>query len=177
MISTIDELRDLLARCALRDAKALEQLYALASPKLFAVILNMVRRRDIAEDILQDSFINIWNNADRYRADKSAPMTWMSRIVRNRTIDWLRCQPKQEIGHEDADEMAGTLSFESASDSNFALHECLDELESTQRRAILQVYFRGLTHRELAERWGDPLGTIKSWIRRGLEKLRLCLEP
>jgi len=171
-------LKKLLALCALRKPEALKQLYELASPYLYAVILRMINRRDIADELLQDSFINIWNHADRYREDKAAPMTWMTRIVRNKTIDWLRSEPANLLSTDhdidlDTEIMATcNLSFEDNKD----LYDCLKEIEQKPRNALLQVYFKGLTHQELAKKTGNALGTIKSWIRRSLPLLKRCLE-
>jgi RNA polymerase sigma-70 factor (ECF subfamily) len=171
-------LKPLIAQCALRKPDALKQLYELSSPYLYAVITRMISRRDIADELLQDSFINIWNYADRYREDKAAPMTWMTRIVRNKTIDWLRSEPKDQLSTDhdinlENEIMADIcLSFEDNKD----LHDCLNEIEDKPRNALLQVYFNGLTHQELAKKTGNALGTIKSWIRRSLPLLKRCLE-
>ena len=171
-------LKNLLAQCALRKPDALKELYELSSPYLYAIILRMINRRDIAEELLQDSFINIWNHADRYREDKAAPMTWMSRIVRNKTIDWLRSEPSNLLSTDhdidlDTEILTTTnLSFE----DNRDLYECLEEIEEQPRNALLQVYLQGLTHQELAKKTGNALGTIKSWIRRSLPLLKRCLE-
>ncbi len=171
-------LKRLLAQCALRQPDALKQLYEQSSPYLYAVITRMIARRDIADELLQDSFINIWNHADRYREDKAAPMTWMTRIVRNKTIDWLRSEPSQQLSTDhdiDLDSeliSSSNLSFEDNKD----LYECLKEIEEKPRNALLQVYFQGLTHQELAKKTGNALGTIKSWIRRSLPLLKRCLE-
>lgn len=173
-----DVLKKLLAQCALRKPDALKQLYEQSSPYLYAVITRMINRRDIADELLQDSFINIWNYADRYREDKAAPMTWMTRIVRNKTIDWLRSEPTNQLSTDhdidlDTEIMATTnISFEDNKD----LYECLKEIEEKPRNALLQVYFKGLTHQELAKKTGNALGTIKSWIRRSLPLLKRCLE-
>jgi len=171
-------LKSLLAQCALRKPDALKQLYELSSPFLYAVILKMINRRDIADELLQDSFINIWNHADRYRDDKAAAMTWMTRIVRNKTIDWLRSEPANQLSTDhdidlETEIMTSTsLSFEDNKD----LYACLKEIEEKPRNALLQVYFHGLTHQELAKKTGNALGTIKSWIRRSLPLLKRCLE-
>ncbi len=171
-------LKSLLAQCALRKPDALKELYDLSSPYLYAVIFKMIQRRDIADELLQDSFINIWNYADRYREDKAAPMTWMTRIVRNKTIDWLRREPENQLSTDhdiDLDTEIITSSHLSF-DDNKDLYECLKEIDEKPRNALLQVYFKGLTHKELAKKTGNALGTIKSWIRRSLPLLKRCLE-
>jgi len=174
-------LDDLLYRCALHDAKALSKLYELTSSKLFALCLKIVTRQDIAEDVLQDSFINIWNKADQFRGDKGSALSWMVGIVRNKAIDWIRKNP---LGREVSDEIlldkvdfsTSENSFESLGGDVQALINCMDDLDDGQRKAITNVYYQGFTHKEYSNKTGHPLGTIKSWIRRGLQALKQCLE-
>jgi RNA polymerase sigma-70 factor (ECF subfamily) len=177
-------LQALAARCALRDQAAFAELYRRTAPKLFAVALRILRRRDWAEDVLQESFVNIWNHFGEYSAQKSAPLTWMTAVVRNRSLDWLR-RPNLEQGREDYDELAGRLPDEAAlqperllqdARESRGLHECLDRLSSSQRQSIALAYLHGLSHGELAAHLGQPLGTVKTWVRRGLDKLRECME-
>jgi RNA polymerase sigma-70 factor (ECF subfamily) len=179
-----EQLRALAARCALRDQSAFAALYRQTAPKLYAVALRILRRQDWAEEVLQESFVNIWNHFGEYSAQKSAPMTWMTAVVRNRALDWLR-RPNLEHGREDYDELAGAMPddpvrrperrLEDARDAR-ALHACLDALGERQRQAIALAYLHGLTHGELAAHLGEPLGTVKTWVRRGLEKLRECMD-
>jgi RNA polymerase sigma-70 factor, ECF subfamily len=174
-------LADLLARSGLSDRQAFAELYALTRAKLFAVSLRIVRERHLAEEVLQDSFVNIWNHAADYASAKSAPMTWMTAIVRNRSLDILR---KSGWEVEDEDEvMAGMLEDpgplpEDAVGGQRAAHDvhrCLHELEAEQRQSIALAFFHGLSHSELADHLRKPLGTVKTHIRRGLLKLRDCL--
>jgi RNA polymerase sigma-70 factor (ECF subfamily) len=177
-------LQALAARSALRDQAAFAQLYQLTSAKLYAVALRIVRRRDWAEEVLQESFVNIWNHIGEYSAQKSAPMTWMTAVVRNRSLDWLR-RPSFEHGREDYDELAAAVPgdagwqperrLEDAREAQ-ALHECLGLLGDRQRQAVALAYLHALTHTELAQHLGEPLGTVKTWVRRGLEKLRECMD-
>lgn len=181
-----DALRELLRRCAGRDRSAFDRLYRLTSARLFGVALRILRRDDWAEEVLQDCYVSIWNNAATYQAQASAPMTWMVAIVRNRCFDWLR-RPSLEVSAESDDPDGESLidraasqdagPFErllQASDAQ-AVSRCLQTLEGRQREAILLAFYEGLTHTELAQRMAEPLGTAKTWIRRGLEKLRRCL--
>ena len=172
----------LLARCALRDQRALADLYQITAAKLFGVALRILRRDDWAEEVLQESFLNIWNHAADYAAHKSQPLTWMTSIVRNRALDWLR-RPRQEDTREDYDLLAGNLPdaaagpFEQllqAADAR-ALARCLSELDAQQRQCIALAFQHGLSHCELAAHLRQPLGTVKTWIRRGLDRLKGCL--
>jgi RNA polymerase sigma-70 factor (ECF subfamily) len=176
------ELVALLAACARRDQAALARLYALSSPKLFGVALRIVRREDWAEDVLQECYLKIWNNAPQYRAGLASPMTWMTSIVRNRCLDWLR-RPRIEVADEDgaiadATPAAGEspLGLLERSDDAAAIARCLKGLEPKQRQAILLAFYDGLSHSELAALLREPLGTVKTWVRRGLQRLKTCLE-
>ena len=175
-------LGELLARCALNDQQAFAALYRACAPKLFAVAVRITRRRDWAEDVLQESFVNIWHHAGGYDAAKSAPMTWMTTIVRNRALDWLR-RPR-ETADDDYDSRVAALAddrpgpeeaFIRSTDAG-KLARCLQELTEDQRRSITLAFFYGLSHGELASQVDRPLGTVKTWIRRGLERLKQCME-
>ena len=172
---------DLLARSGLGDRAAFEELYNATCSKLFAVSLRIVRERQLAEEVLQDSFVSIWNHASDYAQAKSAPTTWMTAIVRNRSLDVLRRGSHEA---EDVDEqLAAKLVDESASPERelqdatdrHAIHECLKELEAEQRQSIALAFYQGLSHSELASHMRKPLGTVKTHIRRGLLRLKDCL--
>lgn len=182
-----ERLRTLLAGCARRDRAAFASLYEATSAKLFGVAVRMLRREDWAEEVLQDCYVSIWNNAGGYSAALSAPMTWMTSIVRNRCLDWLRrpnvevvLQGVDEEGEDPLERMAsedpGPLEqLASAADAR-ALAECMGRLDAKMRQAIALAFYEGLTHTELAAHMRQPLGTVKTWIRRGLERLKVCLE-
>jgi RNA polymerase sigma-70 factor, ECF subfamily len=178
-----EQLSDLLARCALRDQQAFSALYRFTSAKLFAVALRITRRRDWAEEVLQEAFVNIWNHAGGYTATKSAPMTWMTAIVRNRALDWLR-RPREVEIDEEQEEMLASIPDDSPgpeellrrSTESGELAQCLKGLTDEQQRSISLAFFYGLSHAELAEQMRKPLGTVKTWIRRGLERLKTCLD-
>ncbi len=129
--------------------------------------------------MLQEAFVKIWHRAADYRPDKGAPMTWMASIVRNRALDLLR-RPNVESPLEDEDrwesDVPGPLEQVMRSAEARALMRCLEQLESTQRQAVTLAFFHGLAHADLARHLKQPLGTIKSWIRRSLQRLRGCLE-
>jgi RNA polymerase sigma-70 factor (ECF subfamily) len=180
-----DQLKSLLAACARRDEPAFKRLYELTSPKLFGVALRILKREDWAEEVLQECYVSIWNHSTGYSAALSAPMTWMTSIVRNRCLDWLR-RPRSELTFADnedgshpldavASEDAGPLEALSRSSDARALGGCLGGLEAKQRQAVMLAFFDGLSHSELAAQMQQPLGTVKTWVRRGLERLKGCL--
>jgi RNA polymerase sigma-70 factor (ECF subfamily) len=178
-----EQLADLLARCALRDQRAFARLYQFSSAKLFAVAVRITRRRDWAEEVLQEAFVNIWNHAAGYNAAKSAPMTWMTAIVRNRALDWLR-KPREVEIDEEHEELMASIPDESPGPEELLrrsleageLAECMKALTEEQQRSITLAFFYGLSHGELAEQMRKPLGTVKTWIRRGLDRLKGCLD-
>jgi RNA polymerase sigma-70 factor (ECF subfamily) len=178
-----DALDRLMARCALRDQAAFAELYRRTSGRLLAVAMRIVRRRDWAEDILQESFVSVWNHVADFDRSRSAPMTWMTTIVRNRALDWVR-RPRHETSEEDleglaetwADDAPGPLEHLRQAGDAGRLGDCLQRLSGGQRQSIALAYLHGLSHSELADHLGEPLGTVKTWIRRGLEQLRGCLE-
>jgi len=181
-ISTADaeQLRQLLAQCSLGNRRAFETLYRSVAPRLHGVALRCLGRADLAEEVLQESFVSIWNNASRYEAHLSAPMTWMVNITRNRAIDQLRRLREVPLDDGQAERLADDSPsahelLDNARQSS-ALNRCLETLEGPQRQSITLAYFHGLSYAELAEQLPAPLGSVKSWIRRGMERLRRCLE-
>ena len=179
-MSDADPLRPLLAQCALGDRLAFETLYRSASPKLHGVALRFMGRHDLAEEVLQEAFVRIWYNASRYEPHLAAPMTWMLNITRNLAIDQLRKRREHPLadGQQDAlldDSPSAHEQLDSQREAS-ALNRCLETLDSMQRQSISVAYFQGLSCSELAEHLAAPLGSVKSWIRRGLERLRRCLE-
>ena len=176
-------LEDLLARCALGDRRAFEKLYRQSSAQLFGLALRIVRQQELASEVLQEAFVKIWQRAGDFRADRARATTWMGTIVRNQAIDQVRRRSARPVSTEPveeyhwlADESAGPQETVAQAHRDQALHRCLDELEGEQQLAMRIAYFEGLTHEELAARMDRPLGTIKSWLRRGLQRLKNCLE-
>ena len=178
-----DAIAELMARCALRDQRAFAELYRLTSAKLYGVAIRILRRADWAEEVLQESFVNIWNHITEYSATRSAPTTWMTTIVRNRALDWLR-RPNLDRGDEDYDLLVESLPDQGPgpdvvlghSRDAAALAECLQQLSGDQRQTIMLAYAHGLSHGELAQHLKQPLGTVKTRIRRGLERLKACMD-
>lgn len=177
-----ERLAGLLAQCALKNQRAFAELYTLTSAKLFGVSLRILRRQDWAEEVLQECYVSIWTHAGDYAATRSAPLTWMTSIVRNRCLDWLRRPQSETTGEEYEiaveswqDEAEGPLEQLMAAGEAGALSRCLAQLEPKQRQSIVLAFFHGLSHSELASHMKQPLGTVKTWVRRGLERLKGCL--
>lgn len=177
-----DRLAALLGRAGLGDRGAFEALYAATRSKLFAVSLRIVRERQLAEEVLQDSFVAIWINARFYAQARSAPTTWMTAIVRNRSLDVMRRGVREVPDIDEAlaaglvDESASPTAEAEARGERQQLRRCLGELEPDQRQTIALAFFHGLTHSELAVHLRRPLGTVKTHVRRGLQRLKECLE-
>lgn len=165
------------------DREALRTLYLLTSAKLFGVCLRICGNRQAAEDILQDVYITIWQRSSGFSAMRGSPIAWMATIARNRSIDWKRSRGARERDHAQVDEALGLASdfvdpLDSMVDAQEAtrLRACLDTLSDSQANTIRTAFFDGLTYSELAERTATPLGTVKSAIRRGMQRLKECLE-
>lgn len=181
MAGAADPLAALLAACGRGDRGAFARLYRDSSAKLFGVALRILRRRDWAEEVLQDCYVSIWQHASEYHSGLSAPMTWMTTIVRNRCLDRLR-KPMPEVSDTDGEMIDNMLSdgpgpleaLERSKDAQ-ALARCLQALEARQRQAIALAFYDGLSHAELARHLRQPLGTVKTWVRRGLLRLKACL--
>lgn len=169
-------LSDLLVATGRHDKQAFSRLYHLTSPKLYAVALRILKEEGSAQDCLQESFLSVWRHAASYRPERAAPMTWLTTLIRNRAIDLLRKQPQDAL-KVDIETMLATLpdQVHEATDK-LAIDKCLAELDPAHRDCVLQAYYEGLTHKELAQQRRLPLGTVKTWIRRALEQLRQCLQ-
>jgi RNA polymerase sigma-70 factor (ECF subfamily) len=180
------ELGALLSRTALADQAAFASLYRQTSAQLFAVALRIIRDRGTAEEVLQEAYVSVWNNAGRYDAAKSQPLTWLASIVRHRCLDLVRRRALDTVTltRDDGDDEEFDIADEGPTPVELLLQgaaarsvrDCVNALESAQKQAIALAFYQGLTHAELARHLGQPLGTVKSWIRRGLEHLRRCLE-
>ena len=175
------ELQTWLSGCARGHHPSLKKLYQRTSANLFAVALRILNDRQQAEDCLQQAYLKIWQNAGRYDHSKARPMTWMNTIVRNQALDMLR--RRRVVNVSDSDEQAPELVDESPSQeeqvfrmqSGGQIHHCLETLSGQQRQCIELAYFEGMTHQELSEQLRAPLGSVKTWIRRGLLRLKECL--
>ena len=170
-----------MTRIAAGEREALRQLYEATSSKLFGVCLRILSDREESEDVLQDVYVTIWRRADRFDAGRASVMTWASTIARNRAIDRLRArgplayaEPVEDMEIADGADSAETLL--SAADDRGRLNRCLGELDDRTEKVIRTAFFEGVTYEALAKRMDAPLGTVKSWIRRGLAKLKGCLQ-
>lgn len=178
MLDRDGTLAELMHRCAMGDQGAFRELYALASPQLLALLVRMLRRRDLAEEVLQEAFVSAWRNAAEYDAGRGRVMTWLVTIARNRALDELRRHQRAAITPGvDLDQLPDETSEESYGPVEArALATCLDALSDGQRRSVQLAYLDGLSQDEIAHALRVPLGTVKSWVRRGLVALKRCIE-
>jgi RNA polymerase sigma-70 factor, ECF subfamily len=185
-------LADALSRVALGDRAAFATIYRDTSAHLFGVILRINADRGQAEDILQEIYVSIWNAAKGFDPMRSQPMTWLISIARNRAIDSLR-RRKTEIstvsshvavdGSDDevdrlaelASDAAGPLELLQQAAQARSVTQCIDKLSAEQQQCMALAYYQGLSHAEVAEHLAQPLGTVKSWVRRALIALKDCL--
>ena len=176
------QLGEWLAAVARGDAKAFEQIYRATSAKLFGVCVGILPTRSDAEEVLQEVFTTIWRKAGQFDAARASPITWLAMMARNRAIDRLRSSANERAGapidlaEEVHDDAPTTLATVEASDDKRRLESCMGQLEPQRRTLIRTAFFEGVTYEALAQRSGSPLGSVKSWIRRGLAQLKACLE-
>ena len=176
----------LLGRVAMGDQRAFEALYGQTSAHLYAVALRIVREPTAAEEILQEAYVSVWHHAGSYDAARSQPITWLISIVRNRCLDHLRRGEIDTVSLTTEDEDAPELDVadEGPTPADLlmrgaeahSVRDCVETLDAGQKQAIALAFFQGLSHAELAAHMRQPLGTIKSWVRRGLERLKRCLD-
>lgn len=184
-------LDDLILATADGDERAFHRLYLATSDVLYGVALRILGRRDWAEEVLQESFVSVWRHAARFDRSKGAVITWMIRVVRNQafdwvhpsrpdgfershgvSIDWLEEQGAGGLGNEDGFDLLQRLQ---SKEDAARVSDCLSGLDARQRQGISLVFFHGLSHGDLAAHLRQPLGTVKSWVRRGLASLRRCM--
>ena len=178
--TTPEDLAALMSRVAAGERAALRQLYEATSAKLFAVCLRILSDREESEDVLQEVYVTVWRRADRFDAARASVMTWVSTIARNRAIDRLRARGPMAYADqvEDLEIPDGGVSAEAllvTAGEEGRLHHCLSELDDRTEKVIRTAFFEGVTYEALARRMDTPLGTVKSWVRRGLAKLKGCL--
>lgn len=171
----------LLRGCAAADGRALEQLYRLVSPMLFACLTRMLTRRSLAEEALQDVFVTIWRRAGQFRPERGRPMAWLTSIARYRAIDLLRHERTAPALVAELPERAATTEEPPEDSATWLpgaglLERCLELLTQEQRHCLELAFVGGNSHGDIARLIGTPLGTVKSWIRRGLKTLKACLE-
>ncbi|HEU0202134.1 MAG TPA: sigma-70 family RNA polymerase sigma factor [Burkholderiaceae bacterium] len=176
-----------LARVALGDRAAFQRVYRATSAHLFGIALRILNRRELAEDVLQEAFVNVWHHAGSYQAAASLPMTWLISIVRNKALDHLRAGVRHEadsLDDEDDEAPARQIADDRPQPAELLLQAadalqirgCMDGLEATHRQSLALAYYHGMSHSEVAEHMRAPLGSVKAWVRRGLDRLKRCLE-
>jgi len=174
----------LLGRCALNDQAALERLYDMTSSYLNGVAYRVLGSTDESNDVLQEAFIQIWQNASTYAASKTKPLTWMSSIVRYRAIDKLRSESRhQNRPDHDEDEILNNVASPNSEEDNYLLYrlneqlrKCLDGMNEKFRKSVELAYLQGFSREELAQVLDANLNTVKSWLRRGSATLKQCME-
>lgn len=162
------------------DSAGLRRVYELTSAKLFGICLRICADREAAEDVLQDVYVKVWRRAASFDETRASPVSWLAAIARNAAVDWRRAEHRHDALPDDA--MAGIADEAPLADMMMEgdqerrrLLACLEGLTREQSGAIRSAFLQGLTYQELAERSDTPLGTVKSWIRRGMLRLRDCL--
>jgi RNA polymerase sigma-70 factor (ECF subfamily) len=176
-------LEALLAQVALGNREAFGQLYRGTANRLFGICVRVLNQRAEAEDALQDVYTAIWRKAAQFDPAKASALSWLAMIARNKAIDRLRALPMQqgrdsvELAAQVVDPAASPPQQVQTATERAQLEHCLERLEPKRRSLIRAAFFDGLTYEELAHKIEAPLGSIKSWIRRGLLQLRECLDP
>jgi RNA polymerase sigma-70 factor, ECF subfamily len=176
------DLSVLLVRIAQRDREAFRALYRSAAPKLMGIVTRIVNRGDIASEVLQESFVKIWDKASEFDVAKGSPMAWMATIARNRALDEVRrVRPKSledmPEGFEPVADTEDPLASRERSERLAALMRCLGQLDPQKRQIVMLAYYHGASREALAKQFNAPTPTIKTWLHRSLAQLRGCLEP
>ena len=173
-------LEELIRRCRDGDGAAFRLLYDAEAPRLYGLALRITGQTALAADAVHDAFLQVWQKAARFDPARGSAGAWLTSLVRYRAIDLVRSQGRETTGQaipERADPAPGALDALLAGAAGAALHHCLELLDDKPRQAIVLAFVEGRTHADLAQELGAPLGTVKSWIRRGLLALKVCLEP
>jgi len=167
-----------LARCADRDRSALRVVYGLEADRMIAIAMRIVRRRDLAEDAVHEAFMRVWRSARSFDAARGTPRQWLYTIARNCALTLLRDENRFAASADgDAPEPEQITADDALTrlPETSRLRQCLDRLDLSKRKAVTLAYVHGLTHGEIAGRLAVPLGTAKSWTRRGLLSLQECM--
>lgn len=174
-----DEIATLLGKIALKERRALSELYRLTSPKLFGICLRLLKDRGEAEDAMQEIYVKIWQRSQSFAATGHSAMAWIATIARYHCIDRMRARAPVAIELEEAwhvadsapdPEQSATLRSEGK-----RIDSCMEALEADRAAAVRQAYVEGLSYRELADQFDVPLNTMRTWLRRSLLALRECL--
>lgn len=174
-----DDLDGLLALVAKRDRNALRAVYARQSTRLFGIAMAILRDRSAAADVIQDAFLKVWQRAGQFDPARGPAGAWLGQVVRNAALDAARARGREVLTDDpslgDGSVEATALDDLTTAEDGARLRACLGQLEDKPRQGILLAFVHGMSHPEVAERMAQPLGTVKSWIRRGLLSLRECL--
>ena len=181
-VRSADPLAPVMARIAAGEREALRELYDATRAKLFGVVLRILSDRDESEDVLQEVYLTVWRRAGAFDPERAGAAAWLTAVTRNRAIDRLRARRSRptvpaEAAIDVADGAPDPEAVAALSDEGRRLQACLDTLRPEEARTIRTAFLEGVTYEALAARTGKPLGTVKSWVRRGLLHLRECLEP
>ncbi|NOT70764.1 MAG: sigma-70 family RNA polymerase sigma factor [Hyphomicrobium sp.] len=179
-MTTQQELSNLLGRVALKDRAAFADVYRATSSKLYGITLRILRRPDLADEVLQEVYVKVWDRAADFDPKIASPITWLATIARNRALDEVRKKRPESI--EDYPELLDVASGEETAlaavmrgEDGKRLADCLSRLEDGKRQMVVLAYCEGLSRDELAEKYGQPANTIKTWLRRSLAQLKGCL--
>ncbi len=167
----------LLSLVAAGDRDAFQALYRATAPTLNAICLSVLRDRAIAQDVLQEAYVRVWERARTFDASRGTAIAWLVTIARNLAISEIRRRKTAPVAMEEVTE-SDLITGERPADAAVAsprLMGCLERLNEDQRQAVVLAYVHGFTHQELAQRFERPTGTVKSWVRRGLIDLKECL--
>ncbi len=174
------ELVWLLASVAKRDEAAFERLYEATRAKLFGVVLRILRRQDLAEEVVQEAYVKIWNSAGQFDPAMGSPITWMVSIARNRAIDVVRKRGEVSIEEEPkavevASDIPEPLARREMTEELKRVLDCVGQLDQQRQKLILLAYYNGWSREQLAEKFNTPLNTVKTWLRRSMIEIRECL--
>lgn len=179
-LSRADDIAELIAKCALNDRSAFTKLYGLTSSKLFGVVLRILNNRADAEEALQEIYIKIWNNAQKFSANQYSPMSWLVVVARNHAIDIVRARKPVAVEIDDAfdvsDEAKTPEEMAINTSEGSRIEACLSELDTKKAEAVRQAYVEGYSYEELAQHHAVPINTMRTWLRRSLMSLKECLQ-
>lgn len=174
------DLSDLLAATARGDRAAFGALYTATRAKLYGVVLRILRRHDLADEVLQETYLKIWGSAGSFDPTRASPITWMVTIARNRAIDLVRKRSEASLEEEPeamdvAAELPNPLAARELSEDMARLMTCIGALDADRKQMVLLAYYNGLSREQLAAKFEKPVNTIKTWLRRSLIEIRECL--
>lgn len=178
MAATPDELREALARCGRGERAGLRLVYESEGPAMLGVALRIVKRRELAEEVVQEAFVKIWRHAHRFDPELGPARAWLYAIVRNQALNVLRDGRREDLVDTVPEDGIAAIEAGAAFDllpDTETLKRCLEALDPRRRASVLMAYVDGFSHGEIAGRLAVPLGTVKAWIRRSLVALKECM--